>query len=69
MQQKAAQEDQEMTSNVVLDVNAFLKEYGEDHGYKIIFGATEAGNIVYAEEAIDLTEEVLDLMNKKYKGE
>lgn len=67
--QKAAQEDQEMTGRVVQEINAFLKEYGEKHHYKIIFGATEMGNIVYAEDAIDLTEEVLDALNRRYKGE
>ena len=69
IQQKATQEDQEMTANVVQEVNAFLKEYGERRDYQIIFGATDMGNIVYAREAIDLTEEVLAALNKKYKGE
>ena len=69
IQQKAAQEDQQMTTDVVKEVNAFLKEYGEKHNFKIIFGATDAGNIVYAEEAMDVTEEVLVALNKNYLGE
>lgn len=69
IQQKAAQEDQAMTQEVVKEINIFLKDYGEKHGYKIIFGATEAGNIVYAEEAINITEEVLEALNKNYTGE
>lgn len=69
IQQKAAQEDQAMTTGVVQEVNTFLKEYGERNNYRIIFGAIEAGNIVYAEDALDLTEEVLDLLNKRYRGE
>lgn len=69
IQQQAAREDQEITGRVVQEINAFLKEYGEKHNYKIIFGATEMGNIVYAEEAIDLTEEVLEALNRRYRGE
>jgi outer membrane protein len=69
IQQKASQEDQQMTNNVIMEVNAFIKEYGEKHNYVIIFGATEAGNIVYAKDALDLTEEVLDILNRRYKGE
>jgi outer membrane protein len=69
IQQKAAQEDQQMTAGVVQEVNAFLKDYGEAHNYLIIFGATDMGNVVYAREAIDLTEEVLEALNKNYRGE
>jgi outer membrane protein len=69
VQQQAAREDQEITGRVVQEINAFLREYGEKNAYKIIFGATEVGNIVYAEEAIDLTEEVLEALNRRYRGE
>ncbi len=69
IRQKAAQEDQAMTAKVVQEINAFLKEYGKKHNYKIIFGATDVGNIVYAEEAIDLTAEVLEALNRRYRGE
>jgi outer membrane protein len=69
IRQMAAQEDREMTADVVQEINLFLKEYGEKHRYRIILGATEAGNIVYAEEAMDLTDEVLDALNRRYRGE
>jgi outer membrane protein len=69
IQQKAAQEDQTMTSGVVQEVNAFLKEYGEARNYMIIFGATDMGNVVYAREGLDITEEVLEALNKNYRGE
>lgn len=69
IRQKAQQEDQQMTGALVEEINAFLKDYGQKKGYKFIFGATDIGNIVYASEAYDLTEEVLMAMNKQYRGE
>jgi len=69
IQQKAQQEDQQMTGAVIEEINAFLKDYGKKRNFQIIFGATDMGNIVYATDALDLTEEVLEAMNKQYRGE
>ncbi|MEX1002681.1 MAG: OmpH family outer membrane protein [Crocinitomicaceae bacterium] len=49
-------------------LNAFVKEYGEKQEYEVIFGASGSGNIMYAEEKMDVTEEVLAFCNKKYSG-
>lgn len=68
IQQKAYEEDKAMTAEVVQEVNLFLKEYGQQHGYKMIFGATEAGSIVFAEDALNLTETVLEALNARYEG-
>lgn len=68
MNSQAQQEDAKMTSEVVTQVNAFLKKYGEANGYKIILAATEYGNIAYADESLDITEKVLEGLNKEYAG-
>lgn len=66
---QAQQEDAKMTSDVVTQVNAYLKKYGESHGYTIILAATEYGNLAYADEGLDITEEVLEGLNKQYAGQ
>ncbi|MBX2916283.1 MAG: OmpH family outer membrane protein [Cyclobacteriaceae bacterium] len=66
---KAAQEDNQLTTKVVQEVNAYLKEYGKGKGYRIILAATDYGNIVYAQEGLDITDEVLEGLNRKYRGE
>lgn len=68
IKQKAQQEDQTLTKQVYEKVNQYLKKYGEDHGYKIIFAANETGNIVYGNDAIDLSEDVIEGLNKEYKN-
>jgi outer membrane protein len=65
---QAQQEDAKMTTEVVSQMNTFIKQYGEAHGYTIIL-ATADGNIVYAQEAINITDEVLEGLNKQYKGQ
>ncbi|MDC7248352.1 MAG: OmpH family outer membrane protein [Sphaerochaetaceae bacterium] len=60
-------EDQKNTQTILNDINDYVKEYGKEHGYAIIFGATGSGNIMYAAEGTDLTEAVLVALNKDYK--
>lgn len=68
IKQKAQQEDQTLTKQVYERVNQYLKKYGEANGYKIIFAANETGNIVYGSDAIDLSDQVIEGLNKEYKG-
>lgn len=63
---QAQDEDQKMTSAVVAEVNVFLSEFGKSRGYTIIMAATN-GNIAFADEQIDVTNEVLAGMNSQYK--
>lgn len=66
---KANQEDEKMTRGVLTQLNSFIQKYGKEKGYKIIFGTTTSGSLLYAEEAIDITDEVLSEMNSTYKNE
>ena len=63
---KAREEEQKMTQTVLNEVNDYIKEYGKKHGYKYILGATGAGNLVYAKEAYNITEDVMVGLNKEY---
>lgn len=65
---QAQEEDAKMTNDVVSQVNTYIKEYGESNGYTVILAAVN-GNIVFAKDAIDLTDEILEGVNKNYKGQ
>jgi len=67
-QEKAAQEDGQMTKQVVDEINQYIKDYGKSNGLKIILAATDYGNIAYAQDGIDITDEILEGLNKKYDG-
>ncbi|QKG59091.1 OmpH family outer membrane protein (plasmid) [Hymenobacter sp. BRD128] len=66
IQQQAQQENQRLTQAVLAEINAYLKQYGKEKGYTFILGATESGNIVYAAEGTDITEDVLKGLNAQY---
>ena len=66
IQKKIQEEDKKVTQTVINDINDYIKEYGKNHGYKIIFGASGGGNIMYADESTDLTEEILKGLNEEY---
>lgn len=68
IQKQIQEEDQKLTQTVVNDINDYVKEYGKSHGYPIIFGAGGNGNIMYAEDASDLTGIVLKGLNAQYEG-
>lgn len=68
IQQKSQQEDFQMTEQVLTEVNAFIEDYGRKNGYSIILGATNAGNIVYAKEGLDITAILQEKLNDNYLG-
>jgi len=50
-------------------LNANINEYGKAQQYKIILGTQGGGNIMFADDSVDLTAEVLEYANAKYEGE
>jgi outer membrane protein len=66
IEQQAQRENQRLTQAVLAEINAYIKQYGKEKGYTFILGATESGNIVYAADGTDITEEVLKGLNAQY---
>lgn len=65
--QKAKEEEQKMLDGVLNQVNSFTEDYGKKNGYDFILGTTLSGSILYGNNAVDITDVVLDLLNKNYK--
>ena len=61
-------EDQK--NNIALrdSINHFLKEYNKTHGYDLILSKM-ADNILLGSESLDITKEVIDGLNSRYKEE
>ena len=68
IQKQIQEEDQKATQTVINDINDYVKAFGKEKGYKIIFGANGRGGIMYADEASDLTDEVLEGLNADFDG-
>ena len=72
--QQLQQEEQQLqaTSQVEMDslvkkVKKEIKEYGKANGYTYILGGGDGGSVLYGEEANDLTQAILKILNDKYK--
>ncbi len=60
---------EEQKNNIALrdSINNFLTEYNKTRGYDLILSKM-ADNILLANEALDITKEVIEGLNKRYKG-
>ena len=68
VQKQIREEDKKVTQTVINDINDYVKEYGAENGYTIILGASGSGNIMYAAEGTDLTDQVLEGLNNEFNG-
>jgi outer membrane protein len=60
-------ESDEVIDSIVEKVKEYVREYGKENGYTYIFGSNESANIMYAEDGLDITEEVLEKLNASYQ--
>lgn len=50
-------------------VSAYLKDHTKDKSYKIVLNFTKGSGILYANDSLDITNEVLKGLNEQYKKE
>ncbi len=68
IQRKAEEENLRLTQGVLNKVNQFIESYAKEHSLEVIFGVTESGSILYGGNNMDITEEIIDGLNKQYLG-
>lgn len=67
MQLDEQQVSEQYTVDIWKRINAYMKEFGKENGYRIVFGATGDGTIMYAEDALNVTEEAVEFINSRYQ--
>lgn len=50
-------------------LNQYVNDYGKAHGYSFIHGASGNGSLMYAQDKFEITKELIEYANEKYKGE
>ena len=65
---KAKNEEDKLTQGALNQINSFVKEYSEEHGFSIVLGTTLSGNILYAKDTYDITDDLIKELNKNYLG-
>ena len=61
-----AQHEQALMSQLVDSVKATIKIYNADNRFEIILNNAFNSNILYATESLNITQDILSLMNKRY---
>ena len=66
--QQLQQESGAEMDSLVSGVKKFIKTYGKEKGYSYIYGTGDAATVLYAEDKYDITKEVIQALNDKYKS-
>jgi len=64
--QQLSKEQQKMNEQLRDSIYKFLQEYNKDHKYQMILSNTMNDNIMVADNAYNITNEVVELLNSKY---
>lgn len=68
--QNNLQEQSAVAQRKVLDyIMVYLKEVKKIHGYNYVLGTSFGGNVLYANEKLNITNSVIEGLNKKYRDE
>ncbi len=60
-------ESDQAIDSLIAEVKKHVGNYGKEKGYAYIFGSNESANIMYAKEGLDITEDVLLVINGQEK--
>jgi len=58
----------EFDEKIILQLNQYVSDYGKENGYDMIYGNTSNGSIMYGNEKNNITKNVTEYINQKYKG-
>lgn len=65
---KTEQRNKEIEKMIWKRLNPYVAEFGKEKGYSYIYGANGTGNVLYADEKQNVTEELIEYVNKRYHG-
>lgn len=68
MESSLAEREAEILEGVLNQVNAFSEEFARLEGLDLVITTALSGTILYGEEKLDYTDELLEYINKKYEG-
>ncbi|NLP59070.1 OmpH family outer membrane protein [Lutibacter sp. B1] len=72
-QQQASQElqkeNQENSEAITKKVDSFVAEYAKTKGYKLILGTSGKGTVMYGDETLNVTKDILDILNEDFSKE
>ena len=67
-QAELQQRDNELTSEILRDLQEVIAEYGAKQNYTLVLEASNTGAVLYNSRAIDITDQVIQEYNSKRKS-
>jgi len=55
------------TDQVWLHLNEYVRSYAEEHGYDYLLGGSGQGEVMYAKESLDITDDLITYANQHYR--
>jgi len=59
---------QEYDEQIWERLNGYVQTFAEANDYEMILGASENGNLMYAKDTLDITDELIEYCNNQYNG-
>jgi outer membrane protein len=69
LQANLLEEEQVMNRQVIEYIVSYLEENKANYNFQYIFGRSFGGVVLYGDSGLDITQRVLDELNKKYRAE
>ncbi len=61
-------EEKEMTEKLFDKIYAYVKKYNEKTGYQFVLGYNRGSGILFADNSLDITKDIVDGLNSEYKS-
>jgi outer membrane protein len=68
LEEDNAKQTKQYDNEIILQMNQYVKDYGKENKYTFIYGSDGNGSIMYAPDSKDITKEITDYINARYKG-
>lgn len=68
LQREMGAEESELIKGVLAQVNEHTQKFARKKGYRIVLGTTDDGSLMYGDDALDVTQELIDFMNESHGG-
>ena len=69
LQSNLMEEEQVMNRQILEYITKFLRDNKAEYNYQYIIGKSFGSVILYSDASLDISQKVLDALNKKYKAE
>ncbi len=69
LQSNLIEEEQVMNRQVIDYITTFLEKNKSDYNYQYIFGKSFGSTVLYSDSTLDITQKVLDALNRQYQTE